>query len=287
MGELVIVAANNGFSRALSAAASHAWTVDHVVPWRLAHDASRVPETVLLDPTSPEEVKGLFKEVDPDIVVNAIDLAPPECDAEPERARNLLADAAAVLAHATGEKGAKLVHLSTSGVFDGQEGWYAEDASPHPLDAHGTHHLAGEDAVRRLCRSHILVRTSPILSRTKADPVWREVQNAIAGSPAALRADVRANYIKCDEAARLVVALVERAVIGTFHLGSASRHTEHDIGTGLIAGLGGDPECLAHTRSSGPPRDISLNPAKALRNLGEEPKSVYEGLEKWVRGKAD
>jgi dTDP-4-dehydrorhamnose reductase len=51
-------------------------------------------------------------------------------------------------------------------VFDGtKEGAYREDDHVNPLSVYGRSKLAGEEAVRKLCPRHAIVRTSWVFSR--------------------------------------------------------------------------------------------------------------------------
>jgi dTDP-4-dehydrorhamnose reductase len=62
------------------------------------------------------------------------------------------------LARAATERGARVIHVSTDGVFSGRHGPYDERAEPHPPDAYGESKLAGE--LRE--PPHLTVRTSII-----------------------------------------------------------------------------------------------------------------------------
>jgi dTDP-4-dehydrorhamnose reductase len=65
------------------------------------------------------------------------------------------------LAEATAASGARLVHVSTDYVFDGQaRAPYPEDAATAPLNVYGRSKLAGEEHVRRIGSRHLIVRSS-------------------------------------------------------------------------------------------------------------------------------
>ena len=68
---------------------------------------------------------------------------------------------AANLARGAVQAGARLVHLSTDYVFDGQATIpYAAEHPPSPRSAYGRTKLAGEWAVRALCADSWVVRTA-------------------------------------------------------------------------------------------------------------------------------
>jgi dTDP-4-dehydrorhamnose reductase len=100
--------------------------------------------------------------VSPDIVVNAaaytrVDRAEDEKD----EAFRVNAVGPRVLALACAAEGIPLVHISTDYVFDGtKDAPYQEDDAIAPLNVYGASKAAGEDAIRRNCPRHLILRTS-------------------------------------------------------------------------------------------------------------------------------
>lgn len=113
-----------------------------------------------LDITSPEAVDNMVGKLAPDYIVNcaaytAVDRA------EDDEATALLLNARAVeiLATAASRVGARMIHVSTDYVFDGEGNRpYRDDDAPHPVSAYGRTKLAGEQALL-----HILPEQSVIL----------------------------------------------------------------------------------------------------------------------------
>jgi len=65
------------------------------------------------------------------------------------------------VAQASAEAGARVVHISTDFVFDGEKGKpYTEFDPPNPLGVYGASKLAGENAVRALVPHHHIVRSA-------------------------------------------------------------------------------------------------------------------------------
>jgi dTDP-4-dehydrorhamnose reductase len=70
-------------------------------------------------------------------------------------------DGAGHVARAAAAAGARMVHLSTDYVFDGDKGEpYVEDDAPCPLSAYGRTKLAGERAVAAAAPDHAIARTA-------------------------------------------------------------------------------------------------------------------------------
>jgi dTDP-4-dehydrorhamnose reductase len=102
----------------------------------------------------------------PDVVINAAAYtAVDQAEDEPERAFRINRDAAGEVAAAARAAGARIIHISTDYVFDGQgEGAYAEDAPVNPLGVYGRSKLAGEEQVRSNNPDHVIVRTAWVYS---------------------------------------------------------------------------------------------------------------------------
>src|SRR5208282_1972330 len=102
----------------------------------------------------------------PNLVVNAaaytkVDLA--ESHVEDARRDNEVGPA--VLASACAIAGVPMVHISTDYVFDGtKEGAYLESDPVCPINVYGRTKTAGEDAVRRMLKRHVIVRTAWVYS---------------------------------------------------------------------------------------------------------------------------
>ncbi|KOV58815.1 dTDP-4-dehydrorhamnose reductase [Streptomyces sp. NRRL WC-3618] len=103
-----------------------------------------------LDITDPDDVRRVFTDHEPDLVVNcAAYTAVDDAETDEETALRVNGVGPRLLAQACAEHGARLIHVSTDYVFDGEarETPYPEDHTPAPRTAYGRTKLAGEQAV--------------------------------------------------------------------------------------------------------------------------------------------
>lgn len=115
-----------------------------------------------LDITDAGAVRRTIAKRRPAVVVNAAAYTAVD-RAETDRATAFAVnrDGPACLAEACVEAAAALIHISTDYVFDGAKpSAYTEDDVAAPLGLYGASKLAGEEAVRRLCPRHIILRTA-------------------------------------------------------------------------------------------------------------------------------
>ncbi len=83
------------------------------------------------------------------------------CEEEPDRAYRVNTVGTYHMALAAREIGAKLIYVSTSGVFDGSKREpYTEDDVPRPINVYGHSKYLGELAVRSMLQDFLILRTS-------------------------------------------------------------------------------------------------------------------------------
>jgi dTDP-4-dehydrorhamnose reductase len=114
------------------------------------------------DVTNPAQVRDCFERLQPQVVLHAAAFTKVDkAEREPDQAFAVNAMGSRNVAFAAAETGCRLIAVSTDYVFSGNKRTpYHEFDDPDPINVYGRSKLAGEDAVRRLCRDHIVIRTS-------------------------------------------------------------------------------------------------------------------------------
>lgn len=116
-----------------------------------------------LDITNERGVSSLFRNLKPDVVINAAAYTDVDgCETNREIAKKINGDAPGYLAKASRDAGAVFVHYSTDYVFSGQKkaGYSEEDEPGPPINFYGESKLMGENVVKEIGGDHYLVRTS-------------------------------------------------------------------------------------------------------------------------------
>jgi dTDP-4-dehydrorhamnose reductase len=162
-------------------------------------------------------VQGAFAELRPAVVIHtAYDME--------DRATTY--DGAVNVARAAADVGARLIHLSTDVVFDGEKGApYVEEDEPNPVTAYGRHKADAEPAVRAAHPQALIVRTS--LMYGGAEP-GRHERSAADPDSAFFTDELRSPVHVGDLAAALLeLAGVERA--GILHMAGADALSRYDF----------------------------------------------------------
>ncbi|MFF3463717.1 dTDP-4-dehydrorhamnose reductase [Streptomyces sp. NPDC002619] len=238
-----------------------------------------------LDITQPGAVRRAFEEHRPDVVVNCAAYTAVD-DAETDEARALTINGGGprLLARACAASGARLVHVSTDYVFDGEARAtpYPENHPPAPRTAYGRTKLAGEQAVsEELPGASAIVRTAWLYGahgrsfvRTMLELEARrdtlDVVDDQRGQPT-WSADVAARI--ADLGTRLSP---DGGARGVFHATSSGEATWHELAREVFLLVGADPDRVRPTDSQAFPRPAPRPAYSALgharwREIGLEP----------------
>ncbi|MDJ0846652.1 dTDP-4-dehydrorhamnose reductase [Crocosphaera sp.] len=115
-----------------------------------------------LDLTSPDTIRQVIQETQPDIIVNsAAYTAVDKAESEADLAFSINSVAPAIIAEEAKKIGAFLLHISTDYVFDGTKNTpYLETDTTHPLGVYGQSKLAGEQGIQKNGDRYVILRTA-------------------------------------------------------------------------------------------------------------------------------
>ena len=215
---------------------------------------------VALDVRDDDAVQRTFLRYGPDVVVHtAYMLAGPEMtDTNVRGSRNVAAASARV--------GARLLHMSTDLVFDGEQGTpYTEADEPRPVMDYGAAKAEAERLVAAECPRALLVRTSLLYGKEEPGPQER----------LAARDDVTfyADEIRCPvlvgELARAVLELAAHDVAGPLHVAGPDAVSRDEFARILRTACGLDPSLVrSGPTPPGRARNVALDSSKAAELLG-------------------
>jgi dTDP-4-dehydrorhamnose reductase len=244
------------------------------------------------DPTA------LFKELGPDVIVNAAAYtAVDKAEADRDAALAVNGFGAGAAARAAARLGAPIIQLSTDYVFDGAATRaYREDDPTAPINFYGRSKLAGEEAVSAATSNHVILRTSWIYAsegqnflrtmlRLAGDRDEIRVVADQHGTPTSAR-DLAAAI---EQIARnLVAGPNEASLRGLFHLTNSGVTTWAGFATEIFAmsaALGGPharviPIATAdYPTPARRPTRSQLDIAKIARNHGIRPREWRQALQ--------
>ena len=198
-----------------------------------------------------------------------------------ERLRRVNAQGTEWLARHANEIGARLIHLSTDVIFDGQKGNYNEQDTPHPITPYGTSKAEAESLIEATGVQAAIVRTSLIYGLAPVDPRTRAV---LDGAMPRLFTDELRCPIEVNNLCAALVELSESGYTGILHLAGPQALSRYEFGVKLVRALGGDERQLIPLRSDESslirPKDCTLDCTRASQLLQTKLLGVDE-LVRW------
>jgi dTDP-4-dehydrorhamnose reductase len=194
------------------------------------------PPREKLDVTDDAALERVFAELAPRAVFNCAAFHNVEvCERDEARAFAVNVQAVKRLAERCRNEGAKLVHLSTNYVFDGERSEpYGEHDCPSPRSVYAVSKLAGEHAARAYAPGALVVRSAGLYgmhgSASKGGNfVTRMIARAREQGELRMVADQRLNPTYTADLAEALVEAVEAGVGGLIHLTNSDECSWYDF----------------------------------------------------------
>lgn len=214
------------------------------------------------DVTDLSRVLSFAERVSPEVIVNAAAYTDVDgCESNRERAFLVNAVGARNVAIAARELGAKLVHISTDYVFDGEKPEpYVEYDPPHPLNVYGWSKLIGEQMVREQNPRTFILRVAWLYSARRKNFVKTMLKLAREREEIRVVHDQRGTPTFVGDVARQVAVLIETDCYGLYHCSSQGSCTRFEFALEIFRCAGYGTE----TRPDGSvyliPSDQNLKP---------------------------
>ncbi len=231
-----------------------------------------------LDIRDGAAVASLLAETCPAVVIHtAFDMSAPPA------MQSVIVDGTRHVASAAARFGARLVHLSTDVLFDGEAGPYTEDDPPNPITPYGWAKATAEEIVADLCPQGSIVRTSLIYGSDPPDPRTLWVVDSIRQrQPLTLFTDELRCPVWVEQLAAALLEMASGEHTGIWHLAGPQSLSRYDFGQRLARFYGLDPAGITSglSRDSGlhRPRDCRLDTSKAQAELASPLWGVDEVL---------
>lgn len=249
----------------------------------------------------PGPVLDRLREISFDVLINCAAITGVDaCEADPEAAWAVNALAPEAMALVCLEKGARMIHLSTDYVFDGQaEGMRGEDDLPNPLGEYGKSKLAGENRVLHCAPDNLVIRTSWVFGPGRASFPDMILERARAGEMVEAISDKWSSPCYSEDFADwLEMLLAHPEIGGVLHLCNAGACSWQEYGQAtldIFTRLTGEklpvagvtPMELASMKRFTARRPIhsALSCERFTRLTGQRPRPWLEALESYLSEK--
>jgi len=186
-----------------------------------------------LDITNLNKCKEVFNNIKPDAVINCVaytnvDLA----EQEKEKCYSLNALGARNIAIASSEINAKLCHISTISVFDGEKkisDSYGEGDIPNPINFYGATKLLGEDYVKTFSNKIFIVRTNWLFGTSDNDFLSRMISYARKNKSISAIYDQYGSFTYINDLAAFCLNLISTDKYGIYNGVNSEYGTPYDF----------------------------------------------------------
>ncbi len=236
-------------------------------------------------------LKGLFKDFQPDAVLNAAAFtAVDRAEEQREACWRANVDLVRSLLELCRPRGVWLGQVSTDYVFDGSEGPYDEQRRPAPLNVYGQSKLASENLVRGAELPAAIVRTIVVYGKGHglAPDFFSWLDGELrAGREVRIVNDQTGNCIWAMELARVLVRAMERRASGLYHAAAPEILSRHEMALVFADELGLDAELIHPVataqlgQAAERPLRSGLSCEKSCRELGLTLLGFRESLRAW------
>ncbi|MFN2195871.1 MAG: SDR family oxidoreductase [Anaerolineales bacterium] len=247
-------------------------------------------KTLQADLLEPDALEHLLEHTQPDWVIHCAALANVDaCEEDPGLAQRLNADVPAKLAQLVARGGARLVHISTDAVFDGERGNYAETDAPHPLSVYARSKLAGEQAVAAANPQAVIARVNLFGWSLTGQRSLAEffVNNLQAGRKVFGFTDVFFCPLLVNDIAYLLLRMLELKLSGLYHVVSRECLSKYDFGIRIARQFGLDDTLItpnsvvAGGLKAARSPNLTLNTHKLSTALGRPTPSISPAIERF------
>jgi dTDP-4-dehydrorhamnose reductase len=217
-----------------------------------------------------EAVNRLFEQVQPAVVIHTA------AQMTGDQMMAVNAEGARHIARAAARAKARLIHLSSDVIFDGEHAPYDETAAPDPISPYAESKARAESEVIEEFPRAVIARTSLIYGFNPLDPRTRQMLN---GEMPRLFTDEYRCPILVDDLADALLELAENDFAGIIHVAGAQRLSRYEFGVKLANALSVAPRfepALSATYPGRRPRDCTLDISLAQRVLRTRLRGVDE-----------
>lgn len=247
-----------------------------------------------LDITNESRVIEVIKEIRPEYVLHTAAIADTgKCEENKEDSFNINVDGSKNVAKGCSLAGAKLLHLSTEQIFNGnrEAGPYSEESIPEPNTTYGKHKLQAEKEINSILEGTWILRLTWLFGfperYKKVNPniIWNVVSAALKGRTLRIPTNEFRGMTYVYDLLKNLPAIME-IPYGIYHTGSENNLSTYETAETVVDELGlsyrmSDLILKDEERFRELPRDIRVSNGK-LKGLGIEFLSTEEAIRKCI-----
>lgn len=181
-------------------------------------------------------VKTIMESINPDVIINCMSIGNvDECEKDPSKAQEINHEFAVELINLSIIYDYKLIHFSSSLIYDGSNALYSEEAVANPLNKYGELKLLTDNYLRNnFNNKNLLLRPTTIYgvkeNFQRDNPANFIIQKINNEENFLLVDDVVTNLLYLDDLIKIMQILIDKDIYGEFNIGSDDSISRYDFG---------------------------------------------------------
>lgn len=210
------------------------------------------------------------------------------CESHPDDCRQINVDAVRNLISLSEELGIHLIQLSTDFIFDGEDGPYSEEKTPHPLSIYGETKLEAEEMLKIAKCPWTIIRTIlvyGVISDNSRSNIVLWAKSALEkGDPIRVVNDQWRMPTLAEDLASACLLAVEKEATGIFHVSGEEMFAIHELVEAIADFWNLDKSIINQidsatlNQAAARPKKTGFVLDKAKSELGFSPHTLVEGL---------
>jgi dTDP-4-dehydrorhamnose reductase len=244
-----------------------------------------------MDLCDPDSVRAAFEYARPDITIHTAAIADIDaCERNPDLAWKTNSDGTRLVCRGVQEQGSRLVHISTSNVFDGKRGNYLETDPTGGINVYAESKISAEREAQKVDGSMVIrnpiVLGFPIISGRSF--LLRTVTDLEEARSITLPIREIKTPIDSWTLSMCILELVRSGCEGIYHVAGTEALSRYEMGLRIAEKLGCDPSLVIPLVNPPPeraprPLNATLNTAKAGSILKLDLPDCREAIERAFR----
>ncbi|MBM4179033.1 MAG: dTDP-4-dehydrorhamnose reductase [Ignavibacteria bacterium] len=252
----------------------------------LAYEDVRITQSTI-DVRDKNVLKETIMKSQPEVIINLAAVTNVDkCESDKQTCWDVNVTLVENLARLARIVDARMVHVSTDYVFDGQKGPYAETAVPHPISYYGKSKLAGENACIVGSMQAAVVRTNVVYGPFVERPDFvRWVLDALESrTPIRVVNDQYSNPTYVDDISESILRIIQKKRSGIYHVGGADYCSRYEFALRIAEFFRADPSNISPVTTAElkqparRPLKGGLITLKAETDLGMKMRGIESGL---------
>ncbi|ODS32937.1 MAG: dTDP-4-dehydrorhamnose reductase [Candidatus Scalindua rubra] len=243
----------------------------------------------VLDITLEDEVSNFILKHTPDIIINCAAFTNVDkCETEREMAFKVNALGPKYIAAAAKECGARVIHISTDFVFDGNSNRpYVEEDQTNPLSEYGRTKLEGEKNIQKHCNTFLILRASWLFGHHGTNFVEKMFELAKHDKELSIVHDERGSPTYTVDLTEALWTLIKQKYEGIVHVTNEGNCSRYEWANKIFEILGYNInihpiESSQYKRPAKVPLNSSLNCQKFTTITGIQMRPWEEALKDYL-----